>query len=388
MQHKQRLASEYLRSILAFGPRIIGSEGNRASAAFIGKVFEEAGLEVHNENYSAGFFPLILSSKIIALIAVIILLLIAPLFYSYPITVLMLLLILLVQVPLISWVAFGSQITRQGQTYPTCNVIGRTQNVDPAKPTIVFVAHYDSKSQSLNMAWRVIFFLLPVLICITLVLETLLNLSGLLILPPIVLKSMISLAVFCLIFQIISRTSNRSLGALDNASGTAILLSLAWQLPTKIANQANLIFLATDAEEVGLAGSIHYVKNHCRELQTNRTLVMNFDSISGRGRMLIVGGRRDRFFDAAKFFATGFERNGVRTCRFSFLLGVGLDHIPFGRAGFNAISFIQGVWHSGWRMHSDKDTIEGINEPELDRIADVFAEMAVEIAQNHHLADR
>jgi len=39
-------------------------------------------------------------------------------------------------------------------------------------------------------------------------------------------------------------------------------------------------------------------------------------------------------------------------------------------------------------MHSDKDTIDSINEPELDRLADVFAEIAVEIAQKSLLSDR
>jgi hypothetical protein len=66
-------------------------------------------------------------------------------------------------------------------------------------------------------------------------------------------------------------------------------------------------------------------------------------------------------------------------------MGVGLDHIPFGRAGFNAISFIQGAWHSGWRMHSDQDTLGGIDENGLNRLADIFTKLADEITQKFGL---
>jgi hypothetical protein len=387
MEENRNPVSDNLRTLLSFGPRAIGSAGERAAAKFIAETFRRSGLDVAREDFFASFFPLILSSKIIASLAMVILLLVGKLFYSNPLTAVMLLLILLVQVPLISWAVFGSRIMQWGRTYPTCNVVGRTP-VAKGKPTVILVAHYDSKSQNLNMAWRVIFFLIPVAACGVLVVAALLKLFALAVIPSAALWSLTGLAVMCLLFQVMSRTANRSPGALDNASGVAILLSLAEQLPAKLADRANLVFLATGAEEVGLAGAIQFVRKHHAQFDPEHTLVINFDSLSGRGKVLMVGGKRLWPFDIVDIAETNFVREGFKAGHFAFLIGVGLDHIPFGRSGFNAISFIQGVGRSGWRMHSQADDLNGVDEAELARLTDVLGKIVDESCRRHETIHR
>ncbi|EMR03725.1 M28 family metallopeptidase [Cesiribacter andamanensis] len=81
-------------------------------------------------------------------------------------------------------------------------------------------------------------------------------------------------------------------GANDNASGIAMLLSLArhYALPANRPDQ-DLLFLAFGAEEVGLLGSLHYVNNPLVPLQDIRFLI-NLD-ITGTGDegIMVVNGK-------------------------------------------------------------------------------------------------
>lgn len=80
-------------------------------------------------------------------------------------------------------------------------------------------------------------------------------------------------------------------GADDNASGTAALLEVARLLAQREAgHRRTLIFVAFTAEELGLIGSAHYVKNPPVPLSSTYAMI-NFDMV-GRlrdGRLLAIG---------------------------------------------------------------------------------------------------
>jgi len=78
-------------------------------------------------------------------------------------------------------------------------------------------------------------------------------------------------------------------GANDNASGTAMLLSLAAYFKAHPIN-ASLIFIATSGEEEGLLGSQYYAEHPLHDLDKTKFL-LNFDIVgSGDGGIMVVGG--------------------------------------------------------------------------------------------------
>ena len=364
-----------LRTILSFGPRALGSMAERQTADFIEHYFQKAGLEVRRQNFSASFFPLVVAGKIITGLTLVILILAGFLFANHPLAVLVLLGLLLVQVPLVMLAVSGSKLSRIGRKFETCNLMGRTPDPDKDLPTILLVAHYDTKSQTLNMAWRVILFSVPVLAGIILFLSALLHWIGIFAMPAWGVWGMIGVAGICLVILFFSRTENFSPGAVDNGSGVAILLSLAERLPAKITPYANLVFLATGAEEVGLAGAIRFVKEDIQSLRQNRTLVMNFDGLGSGGTVTMAGLKQWGKFRFAERAKMSLNEHGFRVRHYKVIPGVGLDHIPFMRAGYLAVSFTQGSVESAKRMHSPADVLEGVNIDELAKLIQAFEQM-------------
>ncbi len=361
--------SEYLDAILSFGPRAIGSPGERATAEYIAQKMAELGLKVDRQEFLASFFPLFLASRMMATISIVFLLIIGKIFYQLPIIVPMLLIILLIQVPIISLAIFGTRFLTFGRGVRTKNIIGRLF-CSQDKPTIVVVAHYDSKSQTTNMAVRVICFLVPVAVCVVLFFASVVLLGHWAVIPKTAVWILIALAVICLAFQFVSRTSNRSPGAIDNASGVAMLLALAGDLPQRLVGRANLVFLASGAEEAGLTGAVQYVLAYRGELDPQRTLIFNFDSLGTGGKVVMVSPRRLRKIEGNVLVRYGFSLRHL-----PLILGVGMDHMPFNRMGYRAMSFTQGSARSAWRMHSPEDRREFVNEDELVRLTAGMAEI-------------
>ena len=81
-------------------------------------------------------------------------------------------------------------------------------------------------------------------------------------------------------------------GADDNASGVAAMLSLAQRMVKNRPNHS-VIFFATDAEEDGLKGAEHFVKNPPVPLESIK-LNVNLDMIAngGKKRQLYLAGRK------------------------------------------------------------------------------------------------
>lgn len=375
MSDYRRSVEDILRTIVSFGPRAVGSSAEGLAAEFIAQYLQRAGLEVQRQTFQASFFPLVVAGKSITGLTLVILVLSGFLFTNHPWVVLILLGLLLVQVPMVMLAVSGSKLSKIGQKYETCNLIGRTPNPRKELPTIILVAHYDTKSQSLNMAWRVILFLVPVVMGTVLFLATLLRLVGVLMIPISIMWAMIGAAGICLLVLFFSKTANRSPGAIDNGSGVAILLSLADRLPAKISPYANLVFLATGAEEIGLAGAIRFVREDSQQLRQNRTLVVNFDGLGSGGAVTLAGLKQSGPFKFLEQARASLQEHGFAMRYYKVVPGVGLDHIPFMRAGYLALSFTQGSIKSAKRMHSPADVFESVNIDELAKLTQAFEQM-------------
>ncbi|HEY8494787.1 MAG TPA: M28 family peptidase, partial [Myxococcota bacterium] len=146
---------------------------------------------------------------------------------------------------------------------------------------------------------------------------------------------------------------NHSPGALDNASGLAALLAIA----RAERSRADVAFLITDGEELGLAGA-EALAPHLPPVEG----IINLDGLDDEGPFRIAesyGWLRQRskaprlaaaLLDAAGELGLAVERGGVPT-------GIMVDHVPFARAGHPAVTLMRGTFRSLLRVHRPADSV-------------------------------
>jgi len=172
-------------------------------------------------------------------------------------------------------------------------------------------------------------------------------------------------------------------GADDNASGSAGVMLLAESL--KDAYDAlpaetplrTIVFIGFDAEESGLNGARHYVRNPLAPL-AQHSLMMNFDMI-GRieNRRLSVSGvgtgEGMKEWAQPYFAASGLEvvqEDGG---------GGGSDHAAFASAGVPVLFAIIADFHGDY--HTPDDTAEKINREDAVRTVRLWHALALDAAQ-------
>lgn len=144
-------------------------------------------------------------------------------------------------------------------------------------------------------------------------------------------------------------------GADDNASGTAVLLQLSKSVQTFKTKDANYLFIAFGAEELGLLGSKHYADNPTINL-SNVKFMINLDMV---GRMkenqITIGG-----FGTSPYWNTLFNQpNFLSDYKVNFdTSGVGpSDHTSFYRKNIPVLFFFTGSHTDYHKPGDDADKI-------------------------------
>ncbi|HUT89584.1 MAG TPA: M20/M25/M40 family metallo-hydrolase [Thermoguttaceae bacterium] len=165
-------------------------------------------------------------------------------------------------------------------------------------------------------------------------------------------------------------------GADDNASGVAVLLEVARTLAERDEKlRRRVLFIAFTAEERGLLGSNHYLRNPLFPIQ--KTIAMlNLDMVGRlRDDKLTVGGsgtatRFDGMLDELNQ-SRGFQLNKTPS-------GFGpSDHSAFYGKKVPVIHFFTGM-HGD--LHRTSDDFEKLNVPGMRRVGELVAEIAVSLA--------
>jgi aminopeptidase YwaD len=164
-------------------------------------------------------------------------------------------------------------------------------------------------------------------------------------------------------------------GADDNASGTAVVVGLARAFAAAGALDRTLVFAFFGAEELGLVGSGHYVRQPL--VPIDRTVAMiNFDMVGrlGDGRVTVAGvdsgrGLRDLVTDAVRGMA---ERVTVRDSPFG-----PSDHSRFYDAGTPVLFFHTGT-HADY--HRPGDTADKLDAAGMARVAALGARLVERLA--------
>ncbi len=205
----------------------------------------------------------------------------------------------------------------------------------PGHPSIWLAAHYDSKGQPISMATRIVGAAALALGAV----GTLIALvGGWTPIPPVAI-----LAVGALILAA-NRVTDRSSGALDNATGLLAILAILDALPR--GSDVGVLFL--DAEEYGLVGARALVADRAGLLQG--TAVINFDSLDDRGGSIAFLHRPGPIGRAVAAELGAFRGRW---------LPVIVDGIALGRGPVReCVSIMKGNWGTARVVHTPRDRVE------------------------------
>ena len=146
-------------------------------------------------------------------------------------------------------------------------------------------------------------------------------------------------------------------GANDNGSGVAVLLETARVLAHKRI-QHTLVFIAFDAEEVGLVGSRQYVTSLSDEARGRIVAMINFDMLGGgTGPLLIDGEGR-----VGKLALEAARELGIDARSFKLGSGYSSDHASFRHVGIDAVFLMREYT----LLHTPQDTFDQLHVEWLD----------------------
>jgi Zn-dependent M28 family amino/carboxypeptidase len=156
------------------------------------------------------------------------------------------------------------------------------------------------------------------------------------------------------------KVENRSPGALDDAGACGVLLEVARVLCEQPPKGVAVRVLLTGAEELGLAGGYHYVRQLRDDPAWREAYYLNLEGVGeGRKIWLTTGTGPDRAADQAaaktlELAEASCQEHGIAPRRLSRLVGGEADHIPMIEAGLAAVTLMFAGPH-GTRIHTSGD---------------------------------
>jgi hypothetical protein len=166
-------------------------------------------------------------------------------------------------------------------------------------------------------------------------------------------------------------------GADDNGSGTVAMLEIARQLAERNPDdRRTLLFMAFTAEESGLLGSIHYVRNPRFPLEKTVAminldmvgrLVLNELTVYGTGTAAEFGGQIDRLGAEHQFRIVKVPQGRGAS-----------DHASFYDAKIPVLHFFTGLHNE---YHRPSDDVELIQFDGMARIAQLVTQLAAELSE-------
>ena len=232
-----------------------------------------------------------------------------------------------------------------GKNYTTENIYVNLKSTN-SKAKVVYMAHWDSKSQNFSSIVRILILLIAVfgdilMLLLYFVLSIveffipidILILDYLLLIVCVVLASIGMLNFF-------NKTANKSPGAIDNAASVGTVIELAKFFKNSPLDNIDFIFLSTSSEELNLGGAKDFIKKHEKEFDPKSTYFINFDGIGGKGfiRLITAYGipRKTSSEKLNELLLKSSEELGIDAKTIYLPTGAWADFMPVIQRGFDA----------------------------------------------------
>jgi hypothetical protein len=240
---------------------------------------------------------------------------------------------------------------------------------------IIISAHLDSKSQTFKTFWRVFFYrvwlysgiiLVGFFISLFIHVYTVFDLD-LLVISIGIWSSTILISISNM-FLMFLNTHNKSLGALDNASGMAVVFELSEFFKANRLDNFNLWFCQFSAEELGTMGSRFFVNDHEDEFVKGRVFQINLDMIScafepkNRIEYLKSYGvllRKKIAPLLSKYLEKAAKEENLEIKGFHLSTGAHTDSVPFHLRGYDSVDIVTRA--GGRYTHNIVDTPDKVD---------------------------
>jgi hypothetical protein len=243
-------------------------------------------------------------------------------------------------------------------------------------PNLWLVAHLDSKSQTIRMLVRVgsvvTSGILFGLFVVTLVfrasrLPIAMGIpEGFLQLQSVIAGLLTAVALLPVIFCFIT---NKSRGALDNATGVAAVIAAARSMNASV----NAGIVITSGEELALAGARAFAATH-----PAKAIAINCDTVDDGGKFIcMVKGSQRKSAEAVARAASGVGENArVR----GMIMGILADNVAFSDAGWDSCTLSRGNLGTLARVHTSGDTPEKLDGTGIARAARILVATIEELS--------
>jgi putative aminopeptidase FrvX len=241
---------------------------------------------------------------------------------------------------------------------------------------VVFMGHWDSKSQKIPPSIRITIFLIFILgfliihllYFILSILKIFLNLN-IQFVPNILLDVCIIIASIGAI-NYFNKTGNISNGAFDNAAAVGTMIELARFYKENPLDNVDLVFLSTGSEELNLGGAIHFIKKFKDGFEKNSTFFINLDLIGGSEVIRLTTSygipRKISSVKLNNLFINSAEELKIKIKEIYYPSGVWSDFMPIVQEGFEAcwIGSEPGLKF----VHTKKDTMNLVSREGIKNI--------------------
>jgi hypothetical protein len=378
-------AFEYAKSI-SF-PRLSAGPGERKAGDHIISVLEGFGLEpkVHSFTYSPFPYAVVLRAtllfQIVLLFAMISVSQHSP--FSAAVIAILFFVLSLKSTRWGSLFEIGYDI---GRMKSSRNIIVRAAGTAP-HTNLIFLAHYDSKSQTLPLLFRVLCYSLFYIGSLALALLVICGiLLGQGVLPAEVLMTT-ALALSAISVPLLFNfTSDGSPGALDNASGVGIVLELARNLSGSVPDGLDVSFVFTGAEEEGLAGAVKFAQELGFTYNGRKTYCVSYDGAGAAGKLRVTSRygippvRTSR--KLVEVISRFCSEEGIECYETYLPVGAGLEQTPLSYRGFDVVTVHSGkLGRAVLAIHSPEDTIKNLDREAMERCGLVGEAVAEIIAK-------
>ncbi|MFX1346185.1 MAG: M28 family metallopeptidase [Promethearchaeota archaeon] len=332
---------------LAF-PRLVGSEGEKRAIEIVVDEFKNVGYKSINRHEFKTSFHNFIYSRYIFLILGTGLIFLGLSLYINPLLTLGLIAIAI----FLSFKALKTATSTEVKLSKNMKNNFETENIwvdlksKNSRCRVIFMGHWDSKSQVFPTSTRMMIFLiftfssliLYLLYFILSLFQIILNLN-LPILNNIILDiSLITALIGALNY--FNKTGNNSPGAFDNAAAVGSIIELARYYKTNPTNNVDFTFLSPGSEELNLGGAIQFISQFKEEFDRNSTFFINLDFIGGAELIRLTSSYGiPRRYSSKKlntlFFESAKEQQIIIKDIYS-PTGVWSDYMPVVQEGFEA----------------------------------------------------
>jgi putative aminopeptidase FrvX len=393
-------------------PRLSGTEGEQKAVELAIKTFKDIGLKENQIEYQRFDFSTFYSEvllKIIAFMSMVIVSILLFIKYIYPFfTITIILIMVVIFLSIVSVLKhpeyqgfwenhFGKKVSA---TNVFVKVNAKNHSLEKAG-NIIISAHLDSKSQTFKTIWRVIFFtiweiggivlsILYTFFLIDLYFHVIQSIILMIELGIIITTSLIILSNVMLLYL---KTENKSLGALDNASGMAIIFELSSFFKDHSAHNFNLWFCQFSAEEIGTMGSRLFLDSFETIFSNKNTFQINFDMISGdnnnQNRVEYVksyGAIPPKKISEIleSYVNNAAKEENVYVKGFKILSGAHTDTVPFHLRKYDSLDFA--TFDASKYSHSKEDTPDKVNPTTLFNACKLVTRMVINLDKNFKIS--